>query len=512
MFKHIILSLSLMLSYTLLSAATFTSANTGSWKNSSTWNEAGTPAPGDDIYINAGHTISLSSNNAYTHTGNIIIYVGGELISDVGNSQEGFVFNGGAFHVFGKLTLPFPDKDLLITGNSLFWGHPSAEILVSDDWKVSGNSETVVEGICVEVDDDFHIESKGATICGGGGISIGNHTGKNTLNLMNGAKANQICKNTVVYRGIGGNCTTTIKSGTGNQEPNAEDDEITTFQDVATAVDVLDQGKRDTDPAGDDLTITAVGEGQLPTGTTQEGGTVSINDNGTPGDPSDDFVDYTPPAGFVGTDFFQYVITDGKGAYDYATVEVTVMAPLPVELVRFAARSAACEVTLEWATASELNSDYFEIQRSANGLDFTSLGEASAAGFSERYRVYQFTDALPSTHNYYRLKQVDFDGTIDYSEIVYIKADCIRAEKNLGLVSLFPNPAIYDEVNLRFDAAVAEELPLSLSDLYGKNIQQGMTQIEEGMNNIRLNIADLPSGTYVVTIGQRSEKFIKVND
>ena len=96
--------------------------------------------------------------------------------------------------------------------------------------------------------------------------------------------------------------------------PVAGDDMTGTEIDTPVAIGVL---ANDSDANGDPLTITA---SDSPTA---NGGTTSINNNGTPGDPSDDFIDYTPPAGFAGTDTFTYTISDGRGNSDTATVTVS---------------------------------------------------------------------------------------------------------------------------------------------------------------------------------------------
>ena len=97
--------------------------------------------------------------------------------------------------------------------------------------------------------------------------------------------------------------------------PVAVDDSASTDRDIATTVDVL---ANDRDPNGDTLTITEV---QSPT---DQSGTASINGNRTPANPNDDFINYTPPVGFSGTDTFTYTIDDGNGGTDTATVTVTV--------------------------------------------------------------------------------------------------------------------------------------------------------------------------------------------
>ncbi|WP_319548777.1 FG-GAP-like repeat-containing protein [Desulfogranum marinum] len=106
-----------------------------------------------------------------------------------------------------------------------------------------------------------------------------------------------------------------VESSGGPQPPVAVADNASTDMDTATTVDVL---VNDYDPNGDILTIIAVDD------PTNEGGRASINNNGTPIDPSDDFIDYTPPATFSGTDTFGYTIADDTDGTGTATVTVTV--------------------------------------------------------------------------------------------------------------------------------------------------------------------------------------------
>ena len=107
--------------------------------------------------------------------------------------------------------------------------------------------------------------------------------------------------------------TVTIDGITDNLPPVAVDDDAITVQD--TAVDVLVLAN-DSDPDGDDLEITLATQGS--------NGSVAINDNGTPADTTDDFLVYTPDAGFGGLDSFTYTISDGNGGTDTATVNLAV--------------------------------------------------------------------------------------------------------------------------------------------------------------------------------------------
>lgn len=119
---------------------------------------------------------------------------------------------------------------------------------------------------------------------------------------------------------------------------------------------------------------------------------------------------------------------------------------LPVEYVSFTAQGELQGITLSWATASELNNDYFEIQRSTNGTDFRTIGHVAGHGTSYQATQYSFTDTSPVDGvNYYRLKQYDFDGAFEYSPL-------IREFFNLKPVDLkfFPNPAS-GRLNIVFD-------------------------------------------------------------
>ncbi len=120
---------------------------------------------------------------------------------------------------------------------------------------------------------------------------------------------------------------------------------------------------------------------------------------------------------------------------------------LPVEYVSFTAYGEQQGITLSWATASELNNDYFEIQRSVNGTDFQTIGRVDGHGTSYHTIQYSFTDTSPKDGvNYYRLKQYDFDGAFEYSQLV-------REFFNLKPVvdlKFFPNPAS-EKLNIIFD-------------------------------------------------------------
>jgi hypothetical protein len=108
--------------------------------------------------------------------------------------------------------------------------------------------------------------------------------------------------------------------------------------------------------------------------------------------------------------------------------------PLPIRLLDFAVVASGNKVELQWHTASEINSDYFGIQRSQTGIEFETIAQVPAAQYSQVTLRYRYVDQQPLTgESYYRLKMIDQDGTIEYSKVVSITLD----EKPF---QVFPNP------------------------------------------------------------------------
>lgn len=117
--------------------------------------------------------------------------------------------------------------------------------------------------------------------------------------------------------------------------------------------------------------------------------------------------------------------------------------PLPVELITFKGAVQYGNVKLSWATAMELNNDRFEVERSQDGKTFSKIGEVRGHGNSSVRLDYSFTDTAPAAgDNYYRLRQVDFDGTEDFSKVVALKVDAKQAQMVGGAIAkVYPTVA-----------------------------------------------------------------------
>jgi hypothetical protein len=165
--------------------------------------------------------------------------------------------------------------------------------------------------------------------------------------------------------------------------------------------------------------------------------------------------------------------------------------PLPVNLISFTATNVNAEyISLKWATSNEINSDYFEVERSNDGVSFKAIGKVKAAGNSLATQYYSFNDENPLTAiNYYRLKQFDINGNIYYSNIVVV---------NFGKSSvpiIFPNPAkTYFNV-----IAGADPLKLiTVFDASGKTILQKVCDGSSSFYTIPTN--NFAAGVYIIKI------------
>ncbi|MCF0060203.1 glycoside hydrolase family 9 protein [Dyadobacter chenwenxiniae] len=108
----------------------------------------------------------------------------------------------------------------------------------------------------------------------------------------------------------------------------------------------------------------------------------------------------------------------------FAFFSTAVNDALPVRFESFEARVEQCHVNLHWATSEEINAAYFIVQRSSDGISFDDIGRINATGSGKVQQQYTFPDSLPDLQNYYRLRQVDFDGKCQVTRIIYARDPC----------------------------------------------------------------------------------------
>ncbi|MEL7121896.1 MAG: T9SS type A sorting domain-containing protein, partial [Bacteroidota bacterium] len=173
------------------------------------------------------------------------------------------------------------------------------------------------------------------------------------------------------------------------------------------------------------------------------------------------------------------------------------VAALPIELVSLNAYVQGENVRLEWQTATELNNDFMAVERSYDGTNFIELGQIQGAGTTFTPQLYSFTDEAPfNGFNYYRLKQVDFDGTFEYSEIVVV--DVVLSKFS---ISLYPT-VTSNMIQVAFRGSKLPTGRLDIYDMTGKLV-----------NSLFINqqaIAEIDVTTYVG--GQYVARFVSGNN
>lgn len=199
----------------------------------------------------------------------------------------------------------------------------------------------------------------------------------------------------------------------------------------------------------------------------------------------------------VGAGLYKLKVIDSNRNTVFSPALNVLSTPLPVTWQSFNARMGNNgRVTLDWATASEINASHFEVQRSNDSRTFATIKTVNAMGNSRNTSFYQYEDEfLPKGTYYYRLKEVDADGRTDLTRIVSIRVDGNET------VRVFPNPAS-DLITVESGQALNG---IAIFNSAGKLVQSAQT----GEKVIRLNIADLPKGLYVISVDGRELKIVK---
>ncbi len=175
--------------------------------------------------------------------------------------------------------------------------------------------------------------------------------------------------------------------------------------------------------------------------------------------------------------------------------------PLPVEFTFFNAKLNGSQVDLSWQTYSEVNNDYFTVERSSDGIYFEEIGTVNGAGNSNNINNYYFPDKSPLKGlSYYRLKQTDYDGSYKYSDI---KAVNINQDVNNLNITLYPNPVKNNNLNIYFSKNI-DNLNISIYDIYGKEI---MNKKYINIKNINIPTKSLEKGMYFINFIIEDKKY-----
>lgn len=178
------------------------------------------------------------------------------------------------------------------------------------------------------------------------------------------------------------------------------------------------------------------------------------------------------------------------------TLIVNACGSLPVQFSSFTGSFSNGIATLNWQTSQELNSDHFELFRSYDGVDFTSVIKIASAGFSNTFKNYSYQDRAGGSNNvFYRLKQVDINGKETFSSIVKLSLGI-----NSG-ISIFPNP-FNNNFTVSLASTKVSAASLKIQNTSGQLVFSKNINLNKGNNSVLVtNLpSSLGSGIYYVTI------------
>jgi len=171
--------------------------------------------------------------------------------------------------------------------------------------------------------------------------------------------------------------------------------------------------------------------------------------------------------------------------------------PLPIELTSFDGWLTQGKVELEWVVASQINNDYFSIERSTDGVSFETIGTIKGAGTSSANTIYRFTDASPYEGiSYYRLRQTDYNGKSELFDPIVLE---YRKKVNqLTLNKAWPNP-FSNQFTINYSVEDPTTVEISIVNLKGNTVFKNTVMPEKGENEYRYSEgSELPPGVYLV--------------
>lgn len=220
-------------------------------------------------------------------------------------------------------------------------------------------------------------------------------------------------------------------------------------------------------------------------------------------------IPYEPTSNLVSTSETHQVTTDNPiSVFNNWWVLSNTAQPLPIELIVFDGYKFEDKVKLIWSTSTEINNDYFIIERADDQLNFTlEIDRVEANGTSFNTLNYHTFDLSPLLGiNYYRLKQYDLDGTYTLSNII-----SVYFESSGNYVHISPNPSS-DQINITYNSNSKQTTNCEIYNNLGQLVRSSNFETTTGLNNQRLTVSDLSEGVYFINLQQgqlnRSFKFM----
>lgn len=178
---------------------------------------------------------------------------------------------------------------------------------------------------------------------------------------------------------------------------------------------------------------------------------------------------------------------------------------LPIELISFRGHPIDEYNKLEWETATELNTKWHIVERSADNSTFTEIGRKPAAGFSTGILYYSLLDEQPLQKSYYRLKTEDNDGSIQLSPSIFIER---TSNVEFAIQQIYPNPAT-NLINIDYTIPKNKTVQLKIYDELGQIMQESNIASLSGSNRINVNVSHFASALLVVELNDGENRIFE---
>jgi hypothetical protein len=199
--------------------------------------------------------------------------------------------------------------------------------------------------------------------------------------------------------------------------------------------------------------------------------------------------------------------------FGFAEIKVvTSEANVPLELVKFDLDCKGDKTQLNWAVTNSLNQEAMVLERSSDAKNWQEIYSELPSGL-EQHETYTFEYLDGSADfgtNYYRLRLIDYDGSVEYSNV--LESSCKEPQIKM---EVYPNPTS-NFVTIDFFTESGEEMQYELNDIMGRIVKKGTQEVTNGGSKFELDLSGLPVGTFLLTLSQDGssvkKKIIKIKD
>ena len=181
---------------------------------------------------------------------------------------------------------------------------------------------------------------------------------------------------------------------------------------------------------------------------------------------------------------------------------------LPIKLTNFEVAAVANKVTIDWTTATETNTDHFDIERSIDGQNFYVIGNRASTSNSSVIHHYSFSDAnVVNGSVYYRLKSVDKNGLYTYSSVKMVQISNARS----SISKVYPNPLGGGQIlTVVYASQKGDKATFQLTNTIGQKLNTTSLPVHAGTNTLSITIGQLPPGIYYLSAFENSQSIQRI--